>query len=191
MTSGEEDARLVRRSRDGDREAFELLVRRHLAVAHRVALGTMGNRYDADDVCQDAFVKALTRIEDCRRPERFRGWLLTIVKNTALNALDREKRRRAEPLDEGWKVASEGGPEAHVERKALGERLRSAVQELPEMQRRVLLLHDYEGWTHGEIGDELGIAAGTSRYHLHAARGRMREMLEPPPEDGTDPEETR
>ncbi|MFP3947751.1 MAG: RNA polymerase sigma factor [Gemmatimonadota bacterium] len=191
MTSGEEDARLVRRSRDGDREAFELLVRRHLAAAHRVALVTTGDRHDADDVCQDAFVKALIRIEDCRQPERFRAWLLTIVKNTALNALDREKRRRGEPLDEGWKIASEGGPEADAERRALRERLAGAVQELPEMQRRVLLLHDYEGWTHGEIGEELGIAAGTSRYHLHAARGSMRRMLERRPDDGTHSEETR
>lgn len=178
MTSGEEDARLVRRSRDGDREAFELLVRRHLAAAHRVALGTMGSHHDADDVCQEAFVKALTRIEDCRKPERFRAWLLTIVKNTALNALDRERRRRTEPLDGAWKVASGSDPEADAKREALRKRLTAAIDELPEMQRRVLLLHDYEGWTHGEIAEELGIAAGTSRYHLHAARGSMREILE-------------
>lgn len=178
MTSGEEDARLVRRSRDGDREAFELLVRRHLAAAHRVALGTMGSTHDADDVCQEAFVKALTRIEDCRRPERFRAWLLTIVKNTALNVLDRQKRRRTQPLEHAWKVESRGDPESDAARNVLRERLSVAVEELPEMQRRVLLLHDYEGWTHVEIADELGIAAGTSRYHLHAARGSMREKLE-------------
>lgn len=176
--SQEGDARLVVRSRDGDRKAFELLVRRHLAVARRVAIGVTKDSHDADDVCQEAFVKALTKIEDCRNPERFRSWLLTIVKNTALNAVDRERRRRTEPLEHAGTLESGGNPEAYAEREALRERLAGAVEKLSEMQRRVLLLHDYEGWTHVEIAEELDIAAGTSRYHLHAARGNMRELLE-------------
>ena len=180
--STEEDARLVRRSRDGDRDAFELLVRRHLAVARRVALGVTRDPHDADDVCQEAFVKALTKIEDCRRPERFRSWLLTIVKNTALNAVDRERRRRTEPLEHAGSLEARGNPEADAEREALKERLATAVGDLPEMQRRVLLLHDYEGWSHGEIGRELGIAAGTSRYHLHEARKAVRRAMKGDPE---------
>lgn len=190
--SQEEDARLVVRSRDGDGEAFELLVRRHLAVARRVALGVTKNTHDADDVCQEAFVKALTKIEDCRKPERFRSWLLTIVKNTALNAVDRERRRRTEPLEHAGTMESGGNPEAYVRRKALREQLAGAVEQLSEMQRRVLLLHDYEGWSHVEIAEELDIAAGTSRYHLHAARGNMRELLERQENRGREdaPEET-
>lgn len=176
--SEEEDARLVVRTRDGDGDAFELLVRRHLALARKVALGVTKDPHDADDVCQEAFVKALTKIEDCRKPERFRSWLMTIVKNTALNAVDRERRRRTEPLEHAGRLAGGGNPEAYARREALRERLARAVSELSEMQRRVLLLHDYEGWSHVEIAEELDIAAGTSRYHLHAARGNMRELLE-------------
>lgn len=176
--SGAEDARLVRRAREGDREAFETLVRRHLAAAHRVALSRTGNRYDADDVCQDAFLRALTKIEQCRHPERFRSWLLTIVKNTALNALKRESRRRKEPLDAAHGHSDGVGPDEDLERRTLGKDLQRAVDELPEMQRKVLTMHDYEGWTHAEIGEELGIASGTSRYHLHAARTSMRDSLE-------------
>lgn len=123
-------------------------------------------------------MKALTKIEDCRRPERFRSWLLTIVKNTALNAVDRERRRRTEPLEHAGSLEAGGDPETYAEREALKKRLAVAVEDLPEMQRRVLLLHDYEGWSHVEIAEELEIAAGTSRYHLHAARGNMREILE-------------
>lgn len=176
--SGAEDARLVRRAREGDREAFEQLVRRHLAAAHRVALSRTGNRHDADDVCQDAFIRALTRIEQCRNPERFRAWLMTIVKNTALNAVKRESRRRNEPLEAARGYSEGVGPAEDLERRTLGKDLRRAVEGLPEMQRKVLMMHDYEGWTHAEIGEELGIASGTSRYHLHAARKSMRAELE-------------
>lgn len=176
--SGAEDARLVRRARDGDRDAFERLVRRHLEVAHRVALSRTGNPHDADDVCQDSFVRALTRIDQCRHPERFRAWLLTIVRNTALNAVKREGRRRTEPLDTARGHSGGRGPEADLERRTLGRDLRRAIEDLPEMQRKVLMMHDYEGWTHPEIGQELGIASGTSRYHLHAARKSMRAALE-------------
>lgn len=172
-----EDARLVERARVGDRAAFEALVRRHLQEAHSVARRHTRDPHDAEDVCQDAFLTALERIEDCGRPERFRGWLMTIVKNTALNAIDRRRRRRAEPLDEarGSPAPARGDD---LERRELRDRLREAVAALPEMQRKVLLMHDYEGWTHREIGTELGIAAGTCRYHLHTARRGMREHLE-------------
>jgi RNA polymerase sigma-70 factor (ECF subfamily) len=176
--SPEEDARLVRRAQGGDREAFERLVRRHLAAAHRVALRRTGDTHDAEDVCQDAFVRALGRIEDCGRPERFRGWLLAVVRNTALNAVDRRKRRRTEPLD-GSAAPSDGDdPAARHDRAALRDRLREAMARLPDRQREVLVLHDYEGWTHREIAERLGIAAGTSRYHLHAARAGMRTLLD-------------
>lgn len=173
-----EDARLVREAREGDAEAFERLVRRHLGVAHRVALSKTGSAHDADDVCQDAFVKALERLEDCRRPERFRAWLLAIVRNTALNAVERERRRRTEPLAAAGSLHAGGGdPDWDLERRTLRDALQAAIDRLPEMQRKVLLMHDYEGWTHVEIGGELEIAAGTSRYHLHEARKAMRVAL--------------
>lgn len=138
----------------------------------------MGDAHDAEDICQDAFVTTLERIEDCDRPERFRGWLMTIVRNTALNAIDRRERRRTEPLREARNLPGARDPAA-PDGAALRERLRDAIAALPEMQRKVLVMHDYEGWTHREIGRKLEIAAGTSRYHLHAARGGMRDFLRP------------
>lgn len=178
--SGEEDARLVRRARDGDREAFEKLVRRHLRAAHRTASRRTDGPHDAEDVCQEAFVRALRKIDECGRPERFRGWLLAIVRNTATNMRERRSRRREESLDAGPAAAAAGGPDRDLERARLRDRLREAMEELPPRQRKVLVRHDYEGWTHREIGDELGIAPGTSRYHLHEARERMKEELSTP-----------
>lgn len=179
--SGSGDAGLVERARSGDRDAFELLVRRHLKAAHAMARRMTGDPHDAEDVCQEAFVRALERIEQCRRPEAFRGWLLTIIRNTALNLGERERLRSAEPLEGSPEAAAVTspvrGPARDFEAAELRGRLREGLERLTETQRKVLLLHDYEGWTHAEIGAELGVAPGTSRYHLYAARGEMRSTL--------------
>lgn len=172
-----EDARLVARARDGDRDAYERLVRRHLRVAHRVALSRTGDPHDADDVCQDAFLRALERLEDCRDPESFRAWLLSIVRNRVADLTRRSARSRGEPLEElgpedAGRLASESAGNRGVD-----EPLEAALDELPERQRRVVLMHDYEGWTHREVAEELDIAVGTSRYHLHEARKRLRASL--------------
>ncbi len=172
-----EDARLVVRARDGDRDAFERLVRRHLRAAHRVALSRTGDPHDADDVCQDAFLRALERLEDCREPQNFRAWLLAIVRNRATDLTRGSARSRREPLDELGpaeigRVAAEPAAE-----RGVGESLAAAVHDLPERQRRVVLMHDYEGWSHREVAEELDIAVGTSRYHLHEARERLRASL--------------
>ena len=82
MDKGETDGILVANVRRGDSRAFDQLVRRHLRAAHAVARSQLRNPDDADDVCQEAFIKALKRIDDCRDPEKFRAWLLTIVRNT-------------------------------------------------------------------------------------------------------------
>lgn len=165
------------RAREGDRDAFERLVRRHLRAAHRVALARTGDPHDADDVCQDAFVRALERLEDCREPESFRAWLLAIVRNRATDVTRRNARSPGEPFHEldpaeAGRVASEPAGEESV-----GEPLAAAIDELPERQRRVVLMHDYEGWSHREVAEELDIAVGTSRYHLHEARKRLRASL--------------
>lgn len=179
--SGSRDAALVERARRGDGGAFELLVRRHLTSAHSVARRMTGDPHDAEDVCQEAFVRALERIEQCRQPEAFRGWLLTIVRNTAVNLGERERLRATESLEGSPEAAAATapgrGPEGELEAAELRGRLRRGLTNLTEVQREVLLLHDYEGWTHAEIGGELGVAPGTSRYHLHAARGAMRSTL--------------
>lgn len=172
----EEDARLVERARDGDRQAFERLVRRHLRAARRVALARTGDEHDADDVCQEAFVRALERLEECREPSRFRGWLLAIVRSRAADLTGSVERTRGESLDgldrDAAGVVEDGGVDA-----AVSEDLAAAIDALPEQQRRVVLMHDYEGWSHGEVAERLGIAEGTSRYHLHQARERLRSRL--------------
>lgn len=172
-----DEARLVERARAGDAHAFGQLVRRHLRAAYAVALAVMRTPADAEDVCQDAFVTALERLDDCRSPERFGAWLLQIVRNRARDALRRDVVRRAAPLDA---VAERPGPEnpaADAERAELRERLLEGLATLTEVQRTVVLLHDMEGWRHREIGAELDLPEGTVRAHLFHARRALRARL--------------
>lgn len=170
------DAMLVRAVQRGDQAAFETLVRRHLRAAHAAALALTDDADDADDVCQDAFVAALGKIAQCRDPDRFRAWLLAIVRN---RALDMRTRRRTGPAGEELDRAASAGesPFQSADRSELRGRLAVALDTLTELQRRVLLLHDFEGWRHAEISVELGISHVSSRFNLHVARKAMRARL--------------
>ena len=172
----ETDASLVARARGGDAAAFETLVRRHYRAAYSVALATIGNEADAEDVCQDAFVRALEKLDGCREPAKFSAWLLRIVRNRAHNHRDYLERRSGAPLDSVPEPSSGSTPRP-AERVELRERLEAAVRTLSNVRREVLLLHDLEGWRHREIADALGISTGMSRQHLMHARRAVRQIL--------------
>ncbi len=173
----EADAALVARAREGDREAFGMLVRRYLRPAYAVALARLGDPADAEDVCQEAFLTALERLESCRRPAGFGAWFLTIVRNRAVDARRRRSVREAQPLDAGEEMAAAGDPERDAERTERREELLQALHHLTERQREVLLLYDFEGWSHKEIAGRLGISEGSARVHLHNGRRALREWL--------------
>jgi len=142
-----------------------------------VALSVTGSPEDAEDVSQEAFLVALKRLEDCREPEKFGGWYLTIVRNRAKNLLRRERLRRAEELTPEISPGS-GGPAEDLKRLEIREQLERGLEGLSEVRREVLLLHDLEGWKHREIAERLGIPDGTVRSHLHFARKHLRDRLE-------------
>lgn len=178
ITPSETDAKLVERVRAGDGRAFDRLVRRHLRAAHAVARSKLGgNDDDADDVCQEAFMTALQRIEDCRDPERFRPWLLSIVRNKAHNYRAYLSVREAAPLEAVEPASDTDDASARVERHELRDELAEALAELTKLQRSVFVRFDMEGRDHGEIAEELGISRGASRFHLHAARRALRKRL--------------
>jgi RNA polymerase sigma-70 factor, ECF subfamily len=172
------DSRLVARALAGEAWGFEELVRRHLRAAHTVALGVLGNPADAEDVCQDAFLTALERLEECRDPKRFAGWLMRIVRNRALNFRESRSLREGVPLERASEAAGGDDPEREAGRSELRERLLAALAGLPETQREVVLLHDLEGWQHREIAELLGTSEGAVRVRLHEARRRLRTDLE-------------
>ena len=173
----ETDAELVAAVRRGSRAAAGRLIERYLRACRAVALSIVGEVPGAEDVCQDAFVYAIERIDDCRRPERFGAWLLQIVRNRSRNQVRDGKAGRMVPLDGLAAPAEADSPVREAERSELRGRLLEALAELPQERREVVLLHDLEGWTHREIAERMGLPAGTVRSHLHHARRRLRELL--------------
>ena len=170
------DAELVIQARTGDGESFGELVRRYQRPAYSVALSVIGKHQDAEDAAQESFMVALERLEECRNPARFAGWLLAIVRNRSRNLIRRESLRR---VDEIPASASSSGPrpDRAADISALRGRLKEALNTLSEVQREIVLLHDLEGWKHAEIAERLGMPSGTVRSHLHFARKALRVQL--------------
>ncbi len=177
---GDTDARLVERTRAGDGAAREALVRRYLRPAYAVALSVTRNVADAEDLAQEALVGALTRLDQCRDPARFAGWLFQGVRNRALNQVT-QRRTRADLLD-GVPRGERGEVDAGA--VLVRRRLLAALDRLRPVQREVVLLHDLESWTHAEIAAGLEISEVMSRQHLFQARRAMREWLGEEPGEG-------
>lgn len=169
-----DDAALVERARHGDAGAFEALVRRYTRPAYAVALAVVKEPADAEDVCQDAFVRALERLEECRDPGRFGAWFLRIVRNRAHSVRRYLGVRDAAPLDTLPLASETPGPQRETERSRLREDLLEALGDLTEVQRQVVLMHDLEGWKHREIGELMELPEGTVRAHLFHARRALR-----------------
>jgi RNA polymerase sigma-70 factor (ECF subfamily) len=166
---------LVKRARRGDAAAFEVLVRRHYGAAYAVALALTGNTMDAEDVVQDAFVRALERLDSCQ-PDRFSGWLCTIVRNHAHTVRARERLRAGEELELADPPGRDRADRA-AERNELVRTLEAALVGLSPVQREIVLLHDLEGWRHREIAHALGISEVMTRQHLFQARRTLRTSL--------------
>ena len=171
-----EDAALVRRAAAADIAAFEQLYRRHHARMHGVIarlVGQAGAR--AEDLVQEAFVRAWQALPAFRFESAVSTWLHRLAVNTALMEL---RSRRGRPGMDDDEDALDSLPTADTAGNAmLGRDLERAVASLPPRARAVLVLHDVEGWKHEEIAAELGMAVGSSKAQLHRARHLLRERI--------------
>jgi RNA polymerase sigma-70 factor (ECF subfamily) len=171
------DAALVARAQGGDSGAFESLVKRHIRAAHAVAFAVLAEQADADDAVQDGFLSALQHIDSCAPAEKFRAWLLTIVRNRAFDLRRRGRVRAVDVLEEQTAQAHGPSPLDVAERSELNARLTAAIGMLTDTQREVLMMHDVQGWKHADIAHLLGLAESTVRVHLLHARRRLRSLL--------------
>lgn len=172
-----DERELVERAKEGDRGAMERLYRRHSGRVFSVVRRLAGEDALAEDLAQDAWIRAFEKLHLFRGEASFGTWIYRLATNTALNRLRSDGRHReleSEASDQGA-LSSRPGPvdEAVIDQKRLSE----ALDRLPPGYRKVLVLHDVEGYTHQEIGEKLGVATGTSKSQLHKARARMRELL--------------
>ncbi|MEO6800762.1 MAG: sigma-70 family RNA polymerase sigma factor [Rhodanobacter sp.] len=164
----------VRAAAAGDRQAFQRLYALHsgrvYGALHRLA------GYDharAEDLTQEAFIRAWQKLPGFRHESAFGTWLYRLAVNVALMDL---RARSADPVrmvNEEHLLESGETPFCAAER----EELEQAIGQLPPRARAVLVLHDIEGWRHEDIGNELGMAVGTSKAQLHRARGLLRKAL--------------
>lgn len=146
-------------------------------MAFLVAFAQLGERADAEDVCQDAFIRCWERIEECRHPDRVGAWIATVVRNAAHNRRDYMRVRDASPISEADVVASADRADSRAERSELRARLTTALRQLSPVQGEIVLLHDLEGWKHAEIAGRLDLSEEMSRRHLSDARRRLRLLL--------------
>ena len=173
------DLELVRRGREGDDLALGLLVSRHHAAAYRLAVGFVRQDDLAQDVVQDAFLKAFRALEGFRADASFRTWLLSITANEAKGALRRLGRRKETALDDAGTVPSDGldPAEAAVLREE-ASRARSMLERLPEKQRLSVSLRIEEGLSFREIGEVTGSSEGAARVNYFHGIRKLRELME-------------
>ena len=177
MTAPAPDTEDVRAAASGDRVAFQRLYRRHVDRVYGALLRLAG--YDharAEDLTQDAFVRAWQKLAEFRHESAFGTWLYRLAVNVALMDI---RSRGANPVgfvDEESLPEHGDTPFCAAER----EELERAVGKLPPRARAVLVLHDIEGWKHEDISQELDMAVGTSKAQLHRARALLRKLLGEP-----------
>jgi len=157
----------------GSDSAFAALVRLHQRRAYAVARAIVLSHEDAEDAVQDGFLHAYRALDRFHSDQPFGAWLNRIVANAALDLVRRRKVRDADELPDNVAMPFRDPGEADELRR----RLSAALTHLTERQRAVIVLHDVEGFTHGEIGGMLGIPEGTARSDLHHARAALRRLL--------------
>jgi RNA polymerase sigma-70 factor (ECF subfamily) len=173
------DAELVRRCRAGDRTAFAELVALHQDAVVRVASRIVGPD-DSEDVAQDAFLRAFHRLDRFRGEGPFRGWLLQIARNSALDHLSARRQRAAmnDVLDaDAGEQRGTRVPARELEASERRERLRSKLRLLSDAHRTVLVLRDLEGLSYYEIAETTDTPLGSVKGRLHRARAELADLL--------------
>jgi RNA polymerase sigma-70 factor (ECF subfamily) len=177
----ENDKDVIERWRNGDRSAFETLVRRHMADAYLTALGITGNAEDARDLSQEAFVKAFQARKkfDPQRP--FYPWFYRILKNHCLNFVQRV-RKKTESLyygdHEDERFASSGPTQLEcMEKHERVELMRRAIDQLSFEHREVIVLKNFRGLSYREMAKLLDTPIGTIMSRLYYARKALKEII--------------
>lgn len=195
VTSGEnrveiDDLTLVHRSREGDHDAFRILVERYQRRVYAVALGMMKDPEEARDVAQDAFIKTHRYLDKFKGDSSFYTWLYRITRNVAIDRL-RSRRGEGESLDEKMSQGEVGegqpgflssqlgtNPQKSSLRRELAEKMAEALQQLPEKHREILLLREVEGMSYEDLSNVLEVPKGTVMSRLFHARAKMQKLLE-------------
>lgn len=173
-------AELVAAAREGDRGAFDEIVRRTYVDTYTLAVRLTASEEDAQDVVQEAYLRAWKGIRRFRGEAQFSTWMYRITANTAATVSGKRRRQRTVHLDDvADPVETEVAlhPELATENSELMVRLSAALDELPPRLRALVVLKDVYGLSHEDIAEELGISVAAAKVRLHRGRKRMRDLL--------------
>lgn len=193
---------LVARARAGDHSAFEQLLLDNQNRVFSLALRMVGDREDAADLAQEAFLKAWQGLGSFQGDSSFSTWVYRLTSNVCIDFLRRQKRRRdIEPVtslddeESGWSEPADHSQDPHrqVEQAERSEALRRGVAALPDHQRQILVMREMAGLSYQEIGQQLELDLGTVKSRIARARLALRKILladgnlfTPPPSKRTD-----
>ena len=175
------NSELVRKSQLGDRSAFEQLVLRHQALVFSLAYKLTGNREMANDVAQEAFIRAWKAIEKFRGDSTFSTWIYRITVNTAWTLRKKAKKHNTLNIDDTYEpivIDEKKDPEMVAINSDLSSVLSKALNNLPVEQRIIVELKNIEGRSHKEIADYLDISVTAAKVRLHRAHQKLRQILE-------------
>ena len=172
------DVALATAAAAGDRQAFERIYRSHVNRVFSVCVRMTGDRVLAEELTQDVFVRAWSKLTLYRGESAFSTWLHRLAVNVVLNARKTEGRRRGRFAAESEEVDDVAPALARTAPAGIAIDLEAAVAALPPGARRVFVLHDIEGYKHEEIATMLDITSGGSKAQLHRARLLLREALD-------------
>jgi RNA polymerase sigma-70 factor (ECF subfamily) len=183
---GSEEARLVARCRQGEVEAFATLIERYQDGVYRVIYRMVGDREEARDLAQEAFIRAFEGLGTFNVRKPFRPWMWRIAANVAIDYLRRQDHPNDVPLEAVFDVDADREPQVSEsdgpESAALSREVSDIVwRELLRLQvnwRAAIVLHHMEGISYSDIGDILGVPRNTAKTWAHRAKGELCRSLE-------------
>lgn len=175
------DSRLVGRCLDGHTESYGVLINRHSGRIINLAFAMTGDRHEAEDLAQEAFVRAFKALPKFRRKAKFSSWLYQIALNLCRDRL-KARARHAKPTDEEQLVGIDSGAKNQapklLARAELSKKMREAVNELPYVYRESFVLRHIQGLEYAEVARITKVPADTVRVRAYRAREMLRQMLE-------------
>jgi RNA polymerase sigma-70 factor, ECF subfamily len=175
------DPILVKRAKDGDRQALAALCERHAPRVERLAAHLLSDPEDARDAAQEALAKLCVRLRQFRGESQFATWLHRLVVNTCRDVADRQRVRRCEPLLDDDRVSSDADPAREAALSELRHELAAELACLSQEQANVIVLKDALGFSFAEISARSGMPVGTAKCYAHRGRAGLRARLRDEP----------
>lgn len=173
----EDDYSIIRQIIDGDKSAFQVLVKRHKDKVRNIIYMTMSNSAMVDDIAQDVFITIYKNLKHFRFESLFTTWLYRITVNKCKDYIRRMNVRKIfSPLDDGFDVSENQSP---VENKDVSKIVMDAISNLPVKLKMPLILKDIEGFSYQEISETLNCEMGTVKSRIFRGREKLKEILQP------------